>query len=1372
MIFGSGSPGDEVMATMGSDVQRQQHQQHREEASTVHRLVQTTHQQHAQLRSLELQLNHSNLQVQALSVREQELRQQVDVLQFTIASSEQDKLLLESKLHDVAGFEGSRRGGGSNCSLSLKDIRGKLLHVANTKIEELTRALQQSQKQFDEAKAGEEQEKRLLSVENQALREEVTRIGQELGKRTVLYSAQERRYHDVSRTYGSLTTEKETENIQLRARLQQLEQQYEKSDRAHIEAMLVSRQLEETNKRLQVQLSDAADRVRTLDSEVADLSSQNVSLHSTVERLRGADLVDLERDLMTEVETIRAESKLREEAMRRQLDTAQEILASEAERREQLIEEVESLRTELTEQSNVLREANSKGLIRLPTGFASSAFSGSTVQPQDFDTVSSSELQLDASLIEACPEGHKKFAGGKGDVNKSADNSIFAAMFGTLDGAGLATDSDWGNLSTHRDEQDEDEGRVRTGAHRYSLESDVGDDETESRGQVHSKNLAEKVTDLHLPLMAASSLQTIKALLEEWFSVCSGSTTSSRPLCVVATERDKQLCSLLMKISKAGSNEQQLQSHDLWKDARKLTIESIQSSNSLDPTVKRTTLDPSTLWDDVTSLLLHILRSVSDKHTLYVMQSQKQPTIPISVRGSHQSSNLSKNFLTGGADSEDGGTAESSLISSNTSHHAPSNAEGHLREELTCLKEELVQRNRREAKLRAAFKEQGTKLALVLKRASELSVPLPVRSSGGSSSSSLQHSQSHDSNQTAVAEAQYKQQLAQQSDLVSRLQSEAGVLREQLDGFREELACTEKQAESNRQLGFAEAAELYSSSIRSLEAELKQVKASLEQAQAQAHEKIQVPVLADSDSQTEESWTNSQHDVANDEEEKLTLRSQVRTLKQALLDNYKELEALQSAFRIQPGATLYASDDSSSQSSSSQKRKAAGERSSAGELDASTQTTENADSAEHQSTSFCTAAVDLAGGDAWEDSIDEDTRARRLLEETLRSHLELWDARAESWTVEQTMILKKLEEAQQSLVQLAAKHEEEKREALLALERNMEDEHGEALVSLQKHHSEEVKALIARMHKDHNEALVAATEAMQLQLQRLIASLSQDHQEELQRVSKAAELSLSMISARDASTTAEASTVTDTDISGATESERLKDKYETRILELRHNHETELSASLSRLERELCAAHVKECGVLQDDRRELELQHEEEKRALISKYRGRLKQQQAEFLAERDQIMSLVKQEYAETCALVEQSVRSSLDLDRDHEWDRESEDVDNSFVIYPEMLSPEVTAGLMGIVGRARGSDAAESLLAASTESESFARLIVKDSSFVVGRTPAAKASNAQRVARGAAGRSGDRAVVSGASVKGGSAGGQTTRGAKKMQTTARGFR
>ena len=129
--------------------------------SSIRRLFQRYHQQQADLRSSELQLNHVKLQVQALALTEQQLRQERDGLQYALAESEQDRMLLEARMLEIAGFEGSQ----GRMSHSLEDLRGQLLHIANEKMADLVEALNAQDGELRSLRGGKDQDKVFFNVE-------------------------------------------------------------------------------------------------------------------------------------------------------------------------------------------------------------------------------------------------------------------------------------------------------------------------------------------------------------------------------------------------------------------------------------------------------------------------------------------------------------------------------------------------------------------------------------------------------------------------------------------------------------------------------------------------------------------------------------------------------------------------------------------------------------------------------------------------------------------------------------------------------------------------------------------------------------------------------------------------------------------------------------------------------------------------------------------------------------------------------------------------------------------------------------------------------------------------------------------------------
>ena len=83
-----------------------------------------------------------------------------------------------------------------------------------------------------------------------------------------------------------------TQLITTRARLQQLESTYERTDRERLEAVLTSRQLYEQVSLLEERLAEEQEKVSGLDLELAQASSAAMTLQSTVNRLRGKIRVD------------------------------------------------------------------------------------------------------------------------------------------------------------------------------------------------------------------------------------------------------------------------------------------------------------------------------------------------------------------------------------------------------------------------------------------------------------------------------------------------------------------------------------------------------------------------------------------------------------------------------------------------------------------------------------------------------------------------------------------------------------------------------------------------------------------------------------------------------------------------------------------------------------------------------------------------------------------------------------------------------------------------------------------------------------------------------------------------------------------------
>ena len=299
-------------------------------------------------RAQELQLNHVTLQLQAVAAREAAVRAERDALAQRVAEVEQDQLLLEAKLRDVVTFESSDPNAATRLrpsrALMLTTVRGKLLEAATTRIGELSDALSdQVARAAHEAEAHARQLAE-TGADAAALREIAERLGEQLAHRTVLFAAQDRRFRESLRAQLSLQAEQGRDLAGLRARLQQLEGMYERTDRERIEGHLRGAALQEELTALHAQQADDRDRAAALADELAEAMRSNAALQATVERLRGADAVDMERELALEVEELRRAARDSESQLRRQLEAARARVAQESEARALLFEELQRLR--------------------------------------------------------------------------------------------------------------------------------------------------------------------------------------------------------------------------------------------------------------------------------------------------------------------------------------------------------------------------------------------------------------------------------------------------------------------------------------------------------------------------------------------------------------------------------------------------------------------------------------------------------------------------------------------------------------------------------------------------------------------------------------------------------------------------------------------------------------------------------------------------------------------------------------------------------------------------------------------------------------------------------------------------------------------
>ena len=291
---------------------RDQHHNGEGDNEVIHRLVENLHQRNTAFRALELQYNHVKLQNESLLHQERKLRETVNTLEFEIAISEENVSLLEEKLKNVASFEdgyaaaGSKgsthsgSGGAGRATDSLEKLRGTLLNASHRQIFDLEQELRQLRRMFDND-AHEYSEKMLhVQSQNQALREEAQALGERLAQRTVLYSAQERRFETHQRVSSMDIEGKADELTRTSAKLQQMEGQCAHLDRERIQLLMLKKEHEETMRVLRdAEERDSARRLE-LEGELTGALQSNRELLDTISLLRGSDLEELERGMVRE----------------------------------------------------------------------------------------------------------------------------------------------------------------------------------------------------------------------------------------------------------------------------------------------------------------------------------------------------------------------------------------------------------------------------------------------------------------------------------------------------------------------------------------------------------------------------------------------------------------------------------------------------------------------------------------------------------------------------------------------------------------------------------------------------------------------------------------------------------------------------------------------------------------------------------------------------------------------------------------------------------------------------------------------------------------------------------------------------------------
>jgi hypothetical protein len=328
----------------------------REDGETVRRLMNELHLQQVDNQSLKLRINHLQLQNEALFNSEQQHKHELDQALFVVATLEQDKLLLETKLRDVAGFEQRRDDH------MMDEIRGKLLHLSNARCEEFVNSMDTLQRENDEKAHQYEQHLQELETENQALIDKLEELSTEIAQRAIVFAAQERRMVDSLTTQNNEAQEKSKVLVEVQEKLEQLQTMYDKLSHEHTELTIQHNSVSTSNEALVLQLEELHEQLQIANSDIAEMGAQNQSLETMVSHLRGSDVDDMGLNILQEIEKVRHQARIREESLRVQLSEACEQLAIASSSRDAYAQESERLHQENEDFRRLLHNLDAMGI--------------------------------------------------------------------------------------------------------------------------------------------------------------------------------------------------------------------------------------------------------------------------------------------------------------------------------------------------------------------------------------------------------------------------------------------------------------------------------------------------------------------------------------------------------------------------------------------------------------------------------------------------------------------------------------------------------------------------------------------------------------------------------------------------------------------------------------------------------------------------------------------------------------------------------------------------------------------------------------------------------------------------------------------------
>jgi hypothetical protein len=265
----------------------------------VQELLTDYHELSMRNRTLELQLQHVQLQLEAIRADNDTLHVNAEEAREVQSRLEEHVLLLQTKLRDIATFEGAQT------EQTLQRLRGTLLSAAHDEMEQLRSAAKRAEMSKQLLERTTTEERMRYESEVRALRTELNQQSRQLAQRAVLFASKERQWKESVSSSQQAQVDQSARANTCAAKLEAVQEQLDRSERLRSETSLRAQELASVAERLRVELDASLEKQAAADADAVELRNHCSALQSELERLRRADTDHVQLEFAREMQELR-----------------------------------------------------------------------------------------------------------------------------------------------------------------------------------------------------------------------------------------------------------------------------------------------------------------------------------------------------------------------------------------------------------------------------------------------------------------------------------------------------------------------------------------------------------------------------------------------------------------------------------------------------------------------------------------------------------------------------------------------------------------------------------------------------------------------------------------------------------------------------------------------------------------------------------------------------------------------------------------------------------------------------------------------------------------------------------------------------------